>query len=228
MLIICLPIRYQWKDMEDHLCLFLSSFVSTACVQSLKVRILTFWSHLSRPRPSAKYITSTLESASPLLIPSSIFNQSGVVPCWQVIIVVPLKIFLKTAKSLSIISRRTWSSFTSISLSNLLKPSRSIVYAQSTGGHEDLPDLVFLLFKWCYLFLYLWNFAVVSVIFLYIFPVAWYFRHDDNIIIFIYLWIRRIVCIYPCFLTEFHELSLSIPSVCFGSWVAWFSYSCAE
>ena len=42
MLIICLPIRYQWKDMEDHLCLFLSSFVSTACVQSLKVRILTF------------------------------------------------------------------------------------------------------------------------------------------------------------------------------------------
>src|SRR3954463_9210532 len=63
--------------------------------------------------------------------------------------------FLKAAKSLSIISRRTWSSFTSISLSNLLKPSRSIVYAQSTGGHEDLPDLVFLLFKWCYLFLYL-------------------------------------------------------------------------
>src|SRR3954468_6379482 len=74
---------------------FLSSFVSTACVQSLKVRILNFLSHISRPRPSAKYITSTLESASPLLIPSSIFNQSGVVPCWQVIIVVPLKISSK-------------------------------------------------------------------------------------------------------------------------------------
>ena len=34
MLIICLPIPYQWKNMEDHLCLLLSSFENTACVQS--------------------------------------------------------------------------------------------------------------------------------------------------------------------------------------------------
>ena len=40
MLIICLPIRYQWKDMEDHLCLFLSSFVNTAVCKVPKVEIL--------------------------------------------------------------------------------------------------------------------------------------------------------------------------------------------
>ena len=38
---------------------------------------------------SSSASSSILESASSLLIPSSIFNQSGVVPCWQVIIVVP-------------------------------------------------------------------------------------------------------------------------------------------
>ena len=227
MLIICLPIRYQWKDMEDHLCLFLSSFVSTACVQSLKVRILTFCSHLSRPRPSAKYITSTLESASPLLIPSSIFNQSGVVPCWQVIIVVPPKIssrLLNLSQSfqeehgvLSPQSRQVIS-WNPLALSSMLNPPEAM---------KTFQILYSFCSSWCYLFCSCWILQFFSVIFLHIFLVAWYFRHDDNIIIFIYLWIRRIVCIYPCFLTKFHEL-LSIPSVCFGSWVAWFSYSCAE
>ena len=227
MLIICLPIPYQWKNMEDHLCLFLSSFVSTTCVQSLKVRILTFWSHLSRPRPSAKEITSTLESASPLLIPSSIFNQSGVVPCWQVIIVVPLKIssrLLNLSQSfqeehgvlsprsrqvifetllfyrLCSIHRRPW------------RPSRSCIpsvqvvlsFSISVKFCSCLRDLP----------LYLSGGWLLMI---------WRQHHHPYL-----SWIRRIVCINLCFLTEFHELFLSIPSVCFGSWVAWFSYSCAE
>ena len=42
MLIICLPIPYQWKDMEDHLCPFLSSLVNIAVCKVLKGIILTF------------------------------------------------------------------------------------------------------------------------------------------------------------------------------------------
>ena len=200
MLIICLPIWYQWKDMEDHLCLFLSSFVSTACVQSFKVRILTFWSHLSRPRPSAKYIASILELASPLLIPSSIFNQSGVVPCWQVIIVVPLKIssrLLNLSQSfqeehgvLSPLSRQVifWNPLV---LSSMLNPPEAMKTFQIFRNPSVQVVLSFLCLR---------DLAVASVIFLHIFPVAGYFWYDDNIITLSILDpVNR--CIYPCFLT---------------------------